>query len=117
LSAISLGERKQPAERGLQGARRRRLAVHIACRDARRAGGSHLLQHAALMRRIGLHGLDQVGNEVGAPAQMDVDPAEAFAHHVAQPDEPVVDHDRVDRERDHDRENDPSQTHRKALPV
>ena len=104
---VGLRQRKQPAERGLQGAGRCRLPVHVAGRDARGAGSGHLFEHPALVRRVGLDGLDQIGNEVGAPAQLDVDPAESLAHHVTQPNQPVVDHDRIDRDRNDDRKNDP----------
>lgn len=65
------------------------------------------------MRRVGLHGLDQVGHEVGAPAQLHVDAAEPFAHHVPQPHQPIVDQDRVDRGGGDNREDNPTETHQK----
>ncbi len=59
--------------------------------DRGRAGLGHLLEHLALVGGIALHGFDQIGDEVGAAAQLDGDPAEPFLDQRAQADQPVVD--------------------------
>ena len=68
------------------------------------------------MRGIGLHGLDQVGDEVGAAAQLHVDAAPALAHDVALADEPVEDDDGVEHDHDHGRGDHPVGGHCK-IPV
>jgi hypothetical protein len=45
--------------------------------DARTGGapGGYVFEHAALMRRVRLDRLDQVGDEIAAPLELDVDAA------------------------------------------
>ena len=62
------------------------------------------------MRRIALHGLDQIGNEVGAPAQLHVDAAPALAHHVAHANQAVEDLNNEDHDRNRDTDDDPFHT-------
>ena len=66
-----------------------------------------VFEQAALMRGIGLHGLDQIGDEIGAPAQLHVDAAPALAHDVALAHQPVEDDDGVKHDRDDDRGDHP----------
>ena len=96
---ISLRQRHQPTERARQRPLRRRLPADIAGGDAGGALPGHVLEQAALVRRIRLYGLDQVGDQVGAPAQLHVDAAPALAHDVALADEPVEDDDGVHQRR------------------
>ena len=55
------------------------------------AVGGDLVEHCALVGRIALHRLDQVGDEVGAAAKLDGDAAERLADQRAKADQPVVD--------------------------
>jgi hypothetical protein len=41
------------------------------------------------VRGIAFHGLDQVGNEVGAAAQLHIDAAPALGHEVLVADKPL----------------------------
>ena len=50
----------------------------------------HLLEDAALVRRIAAHRLDEVRDEVAAALELDVDVRPAGVRLVAQPDEAVV---------------------------
>ncbi len=67
----------------------------------------HLGKHALLVRGIAFDRADEVGHEVGAASELDGDPAEAFLHQRAEPDQPVVDRHAPDREQhEYDDEND-----------
>ena len=57
-----------------------------------------LLEHLALVGGIALHRLDQIGDEVGAAAQLDGDSAEAFLDQRAQAHQPIVDRDCVEQQ-------------------
>ena len=114
---IGLGDREQLAQRALQGLLGDGLAVDIVGRDAGGALSRQILEQAALVAGVALHGLDQVGDEVGAPPQLHVDPAPAFAHHVAQAHQAVEDRDRDDGDHDHNGDDDPFGVHRQATPT
>ena len=74
----------------------------------RGAGFRNLLEDLTLVCRVPLNGLHEVGNEVGAAAKLDGDPAKAFLHQSAQPDETIVDADGEHQHQDDDRDNDPA---------
>ena len=65
------------------------------------------LERAALMGRVALHGLHEIGNEIVPLLQLDVDIGEGLGHALPQRDEPVVGDDAVEDDRDDDREKDP----------
>src|SRR6266542_529284 len=73
--------------------------------DGARAGLGHFVENAALVRRVALHGLDEVGDQVVPSLQLDVDVGPGFAHALAQRDEPVVRRDEDEREHDEDDED------------
>ena len=50
------------------------------------------------MRRVALHRLDEVRDEVVAPRQLDVDLTPRLLHEIALPDETVVRHDRAEHD-------------------
>ena len=68
----------------------------------------HRLERLALVLDVALHRLDQVRNQVVAALELHVDLRERVLEAVAQRDQPVVDRDRPDDERDDDSENDPA---------
>jgi hypothetical protein len=53
----------------------------------------HRLQGTTFMRRVTLHRLDQVGNEVVALLSLHVDVGKGLVHPLPQGHKPVVDHD------------------------
>jgi hypothetical protein len=85
--------------------------------DARTGGapGGYVFEHAALMRRVRFDRLDQVGDEIAAPLQLDVDAAPAFAHQIALPHQPVEDRDRSECEHRQYGNHDPFRPHRRLL--
>src|SRR6266478_1145418 len=97
----------------------------MACGSLRASGVSLMLlararlrdlgEHGALLRREALHGLDEVGNEVGAPLVDVLDLRPFFVDVLLEADEPVLDADRPDHdaddEHDHHRERDETGTH------
>ncbi len=63
------------------------------------------------MRRIALHGLDQIGHQIGPPPQLHVDAAPAFTHHVAHAHQIVENLDDEDHDRNRDTDDDPFHAH------
>ena len=61
------------------------------------------------MRRVALHGFDEVRDEVVAALELDVDLGPSVVDTVPQPDEPVVQDDerQPEQDGDHDRDDDP----------
>ena len=104
---IGLGEREQAPER----ARERALGGGLLGRAARGERGvarlDHRLERAALMRRVALHRLDEVRDEVVALLQLHVDVGKGLRDPLPQRDEAVVDDDGIEDDRDDDREKDP----------
>ena len=106
---IGLGERHDLAEGAgqhpLQPAARR----HVALGDAADRGAQlrHLLEQRPLVGGVALHRRDEVGDEVGAALQLDVDAAPAFGRHLPGPDQAVVEDDGNDRDRGDDQKHDP----------
>jgi hypothetical protein len=56
-----------------------------------------------LVRGVAFDRLDQVGDEVGAPAQLYVDAAPPLLQHVPRPHQTVVVEHDIDRRRDYER--------------
>ena len=104
---IGLGDGHQPAEQA--GHRGVGLGGGGDRSGAGRGGalGGDRLERLALVGGIALHRLDQVGDEVGAAAKLDGDPAEGFADQRAEPDQPIVDGDAVEQQQDDDADDDP----------
>src|SRR5918911_1121583 len=59
-------------------------------RDRLALGGVLVLEDLALMGRVSLHGLDEVGDQVVASLQLHVDAAPRFVDPVAGPDHAVA---------------------------
>src|SRR5262249_19171388 len=80
-------------------------------------GGSRLgdlLEHRAFVRRVALHRLDEIRDQIMPSLQFDVDLAPGLRDQIALRDEPVVaDHgaDEHDEQRDHDDQNDRDGVH------
>ena len=70
-----------------------RVGLCGGCRSARLLGGRPCLRHRVerlpLVLCVGLHRLDEIGHEVEAPPELDVDVCPAGPGLVPQPDEPV----------------------------
>ena len=86
---IGLGDGEQPAQRALQLVLGGGLAGDVGGVHRRGAFRRDLLEQAALVGGVGLHRLDEIGNEVAAPPQLDVDAAQALAHEIAPADQAV----------------------------
>ena len=73
-------------------------------------GGGARLDHGferlALVAHVALHGLEHVGDEVGAALELDVDPRPALLAELPVLDEAVVEHHAVGAGSDDDDEND-----------
>src|SRR6201999_2642214 len=88
--------------RDLRGALRRHRGV---------ARLDDIVERAALMRRIALHRLDQVRNQIVALLELHVDIGKGLVDALAQRDQPVVGAEGEDDEDDDDAENDPAGRH------
>ena len=88
---IGFGQREQLAQRAGQHVLGRRLLRRTLRRDRRVARLDHLVERAALMRGVALHGLDQVGNEVVPLAQLHVDVGKGLVDPLPHGDQAVVD--------------------------
>ena len=113
---VRLGDGEQSPERRAE--HRVRLGRRLRPGGAhdRGAGPRHLVEDLALVRGVPLDGLDEVRDEVGAPAQLDVDVRPARLGLVADADEAVVRIDDVQAEHDEDGERDPQhERHRRSL--
>jgi hypothetical protein len=70
---IGLGDGKQPADRLGEHVLGLRLLLNALRLLRRRSRLRHLFERSALVRRIPLHRLDEVRDEVVAPPELDVD--------------------------------------------
>ena len=59
------------------------------------------------MGGVGFDRLDQIGNEIAAPLELDVDAAEALAHEVAPADQAVEHDNRVKANQGQDADHNP----------
>src|SRR5215210_118925 len=80
-----------------------------------RPGARHLLEGAALVRRVALHGLDEVRDQVVAAPELYVDLRPRVAHAVPEPHESVVERDQEQRADHCDRDGDENPGHRATL--
>ena len=113
---VGLGDREQPAERlGEEALGGAGLGRGLRARG-RRARLGDLVERAALVGRVALHGLDEVRDQVAPPAQLHVDLRPGVVDAVALLDEPVVEHDQVQREQhQHDDHRDQQPGHGATL--
>src|ERR1039458_5580563 len=93
---IGLGQRDQPAERAAQlvfGGRylRRSLRRHRGV-----ASLDHVVERAALVRGVALHGLDQIRDQIVALLELHVDVGEGLADALTERDQTVI---RAEREK------------------
>jgi hypothetical protein len=63
------------------------------------------------VRRIALHGLDQVWNEVVALAQLHINVGKGLIGALAHRHQVIVDHDRPDGDHDNHDKDDPTERH------
>src|SRR5215475_8320961 len=68
------------------------------------------------MRRVALHGLHQVRNEIVALAQLDIDVGEGLTDPLPHGNEAVIDADEPHHDRDNDTEDDPASGRHVVLP-
>src|SRR6266850_1284583 len=109
---IRLGEREELAERAGQLVLGLRPRLGCLGRDGGAAGAYHLVERALLVRSIALHGLDDVGDQIRPPLELDVDVRPRFLRPLAQPDELVVaGDDRHDETGEDEKENDATEPH------
>src|ERR1700716_3541883 len=112
---IGLRQRDQPAERAAQlvlggGDLTRSLRRHRAV-----AGLYHVVERAALVRGVALHGLDQVRNQVVALLELHVDVGKGLADALAERDQTVIRAEREQHENNDNADNDPAGRHGKEL--
>ena len=91
---IGLRQREQLPQRAGEHVLGRGLLLDPGRRDRGVAGLHHRFQRAALMGGIALHRLDQVGNEVVALLELDVDVGKGLIDPLPHGNELVVDADR-----------------------
>ena len=112
---VGLGDGEQAPDRGREHALGDGLLLDVARALRGRARLGHLLEGRALVRGIALDRLDEVGDEVAAPLQLDIHLRPAVVHAVAEPDQPVVgEHDCGGDQREH-RSADQRPRHRPTL--
>ena len=99
-------------EDGLESARE-----HVVCGDLVVDGlGAHVLgarggdirEGLALVRRIAFHRLDEIGDEVHAELELDIDVREGLIAAIAQSNNAIVHRDEEERDDDGDSDDDPS---------
>ena len=113
---IRLRDGEQPAERRPEHVVRLGRRLRAGGAHDRGARPCHLVEDLALVRRVPLHGLHEVRDEVGAATQLDVDVRPARLGLVADADEAVVRVDDVQAEDEEDGERDPQhERHRRSL--
>ena len=81
------------------------------------AGSHHVVEGAAFVRGIALHGLDQVRNEIVPLLQLYVDIGEGLTDPLTEGDKAIVCAHRKQHENDDDAENDPAGRHEMGLLV
>ncbi len=109
---VALGDRDQPSEPRRDGVLGARLILHPRGAHRLRPRLGHLLEDLALVRRVPLHRLDQVGDQVVPAAELHVDLRPAVLDAVPERDEPVV-REHGPEQQDHDHgDEDPDDEHR-----
>src|SRR6266849_6299713 len=109
---IRLGQREELAQGAGQLVLGLRARLGRLRRHGRAAGADNLVERAPLVRGIAPHGFDQIGHQIGAALELDVDVRPRFLGPLAQPDELVVRHDDRDDETGEDqKKNDATERH------
>ena len=80
--------------------------------DRSRPGLGDAFEELALVGGVALHGLDEVGDQVGAPTELDVDLGPAVLDPGPKPHQPVEIHTPASSEDHDDPEDDPERGHR-----
>ena len=113
---VVLGHGEQLARgRPRTGPRRRPAGRRPRRPRGERPGPGHLLEHLALVRRVALHGLHEVGDQVVPAAQLGVDVRPGVAHQVPLAHEPVVGNDQGKADQHDDADRDPQKRHGNLL--
>src|SRR5258705_10663552 len=112
---IGLRQGDQPAERAAQLV----FGGRDLCRSLRRhrtvAGFYHLIERAALVRGVALHGLDQIGDQVVALFELHVDVGKGLADTLTERNQPVIRAEREENDNNEDADNDPARGHDHSL--
>ncbi len=115
LVGLELGVALGHGEQGLQGAGQHVVGLALVLDglgvDGRGPGLGHALENAALVLGVALDGLDQVGNEVVAAAELDVDLGPGVVAAVPQGDQTVVHADGHEGDGHDDDEQENESTH------
>lgn len=121
---ISLGHRKQRLQRRAERVFRLALLLHALRAHGHVARLGHLLKSLRLMRRVALHGLHEVRNEVIPALELDVYLRPCILNPITQDDQTVVQDDTCNREKGNkcptsaeQEAKDPRNTHHEYLPV
>src|SRR5258705_5073985 len=114
---IGLGQRDQSAERAAQlvfgsGDLSRSLRRHRGV-----AGLDNVVEHAALVRGVALHGLQQIRDQIVALLELHVDVGKGLADALTERDQAVIGRKREKHENDDNADNDPAGRHGKELPM
>src|ERR1035437_10599740 len=112
---IGLGQRDQLAERAAQlvfggGDLSRSLRGHRGV-----AGLRHVVERAALVRGVALHGLEQIRDQIVALLELHVDLGKGLADALAERHQPVIRAEREENENNEDADNDPAGRHGREL--
>src|SRR5882757_472517 len=102
---IGLRQRDQPAKRAAQLAFGGRDLCRSLRRYSRVAGLYHLIERAALMRGVALHGLDQIRDQVVALFELHVDVSKGLADALTERHQPVIRAEREENENNEDADN------------
>src|SRR6266403_1840647 len=105
---IGLRQRDQPAERAAQLVFGGRDLCWSLRRHRTVAGFYHLIERAALVRGVALHGLDQIGDQVVALLELHVDVGKGLADTLTERNQPVIRAERKENENNEDADNDPA---------
>src|SRR5215510_1733946 len=109
---VRLGEREQLSQGAGQLVLGLRARLGGLRRHGRAAGAHHLVERAALVRRVAPHRLDQVGHQVGAALELHVDVRPRFLGSLAQAHELVVrHHDGHDEAHEDEQEHNAAERH------
>src|SRR6266516_2414757 len=80
------------------------------------AGLDDASERRLLELHVALHGVDQVGDQVMPPLELNADLVPGLVDHVPQADEPVVHEDQEERDDRDDDQDDPERGHRRVTP-
>src|SRR5258706_1053972 len=112
---IGLRQRDQPAERDAQLVFGGRDLCWSLRRHRTVAGFYPLIERAALVRGVALHGLDQIGDQVVALFELHVDVGKGLADTLTERNQPVIRAEREENDNNEDADNDPARGHDHSL--